>query len=64
MRHVSLSTPAKASYQTYRIDDDNEGRVVVDATGDPEATWDDFLAILPPDDALWATVHFDYETDG
>ena len=47
-------------YVLYKIDGD---RIVVDTSGEPSKTYDDFLAALPEDDCRYAVFDYEFVTD-
>lgn len=53
--------PYNYKYIIYKIQDNS--RIVIDQTGGPDATFDDFVAQLPADDCRYGLIDFDYTTE-
>jgi cofilin len=52
--------PHNYKFIVYKIE--NNSRIVIESTGEPTATYEDFVAALPPDDCRYGLLDFDYET--
>ncbi|CAL0303386.1 unnamed protein product [Lupinus luteus] len=56
-----LELKAKRNYRFIVFKIENQ-EVVVDKVGNPEETYDDFTASLPPDECRYAVFDFDFTT--
>jgi cofilin len=61
----ALKLRRKHKFLVFKLADDDSGNVIVEHVGDPKASANDFLALLPNSDCRFCIFDYDYKsTDG
>ncbi|KAH0457057.1 hypothetical protein IEQ34_014964 [Dendrobium chrysotoxum] len=62
LKFMELKTKRSFRFIVFKIDEKNL-QIMVDRVGQPDESYDDFTACLPPDECRYAVFDFDFVTD-